>query len=256
MSANVMNQYSKGLFHIISGIKLIMRSPKLMAFSVIPFLIDLLLLYIGFSWGWGEIAGKADLIVAKVFDPGTIWYSVLYYPLWILFTATFVLLLVYSVFLVATVVAAPFNALLAEEALKYLNKLEDRKFKLNRWVQMTTKMMIVALMKAVIFAIVGLVLFVMSFIPGLNLVAAFLACLIIAFDNIDYSLEIYELSLKQRFEFYRQNITEFSGAASFLALTVLIPGLTLLLLPAAVVGSAEMAGRVRGGVVSNEKSNS
>lgn len=256
MNDLMIKKFTFGMMHIIAGLRIILKSPKLMAFAAIPFLIDLLLLFIGFSWGWGEIPGWAESIVTKVVSPESWLYTILYYPLWLVFAATFVLMMVYSVFLVATVVAAPFNSLLAEETLRHLGRIDDQSFSMGRWIRVSTKMMMVALIKAMIFAVIGLVLFVMSFIPGVNLVAAFIACMIIAFDNIDYSLELFEWNLNQRFQFYRTNIIEFSGAAAFIALTVLLPGLTLLLLPAAVVGSAEMAGRLKGGLEDNEGSRS
>ena len=245
MKPNLFKRVGGGFLHVATGLKLILKNRNLAILAVIPFLIDALLLFFGFYFGWEKVSVWSDEVVLKVVSPEDFWYAFLYYPLWAIFALGFIVLLLYGVFLAASVVAAPFNGMLAEATLKQVGVLDREPFSLKRWAKISVKMFITSLVKALIFAVVGVILFIFSFFPGLNLVAAFVACLIISFDNMDYSLEILEFGLKERFQFYITNITEFSGAASFLALTVMLPGLTLLLLPAAVVGSASLAGEIR-----------
>ena len=137
-----------------------------------------------------------------------------------------------------TVVAAPCNSLLAERTLIMAGAVEDRPFELGRWLKVSAKMLFVGLMKSMVFLFFGILIFVCSFIPILNFVSSFAAFLIMAFDSSDYSFEIMEMSLRERFRFFQNHFPEFAGMASFLGLTVFVPGTTLLLLPFSVVGAA------------------
>ena len=78
-----------------------------------------------------------------------------------------------------------------------------------------------------------------------NIAATFSVFLIMSFDCMDYSFEVMGLSLRQRIQFVRQNGVSYFGHGSFLAVTSLIPGLTILLLPYGVLGAAELIARAK-----------
>lgn len=88
--------------------------------------------------------------------------------------------------------------------------------------------------------IVALVLFVSAFLPGVNMIAAFFAFVVLAMDSSDYAFEARTMNFAQRLTYVRSNWPEYFGMASFLALTALIPGLILLVMPFAVIGSAAL----------------
>ena len=117
------------------------------------------------------------------------------------------------------------------------------------WVQITIKQVSVSLLRSILFAGVGIVIFIFSFIPFLNIVGAFIAFLIVAFDCFDYSMEVKLMKLKERLEYFRTHFTTFSGMALMLGLTLLVPGLTLLLLPCAVIGAADTMAQLEKGSV-------
>ena len=76
------------------------------------------------------------------------------------------------------------------------------------------------------------------FVPVLNLLAVSAAMLLLAFDSMDYSFETLGWGLRQRLRYLRREWVQWSGMAAGLALTLLLPGLTLLVIPGAVVGAA------------------
>ena len=67
-----------------------------------------------------------------------------------------------------------------------------------------------------------------------------------ALDSIDYTLEIYEMNLGRRMSIYFGEMGFFLGLGVVLLPSLFIPGLTLILLPIAVVGSAVCFAEAKG----------
>jgi CysZ protein len=145
----------------------------------------------------------------------------------------------YFGFLLSTIIASPFNSILAEKTLAYKNSHLEKPINFSRWLKITLRQLSISLVRALIFAFIGLIIFVFSFVPLLNFLAAFAAFLIVAFDCIDYGMEVKLMGLKSRLAYFRQHFSVFSGMAMMLGLTLMVPGLTLILLPCAVVGAAD-----------------
>ena len=57
MKPSMVKRTGLGLVHIFTGIRLIKSNSKLASLAIIPFVIDVVLLIIGFNWGWGRISG-------------------------------------------------------------------------------------------------------------------------------------------------------------------------------------------------------
>jgi CysZ protein len=93
-------------------------------------------------------------------------------------------------------------------------------------------------LKGAVFAVCGVFLFVLSFIPVINLLAVAAAMFLLAFDCMDYALEARRLKFRQRLRYVFRNKAQWAGMATGLALTLLLPGLTLLVIPGAVTGAA------------------
>lgn len=133
---------------------------------------------------------------------------------------------------------APFYSLLVESVLKQQGKLPQKSFSFPHWLGLTLKMFSVSLVKALIFGLIALFGFFLSFVPGLNLIVPVLAALIFAFDSMDYSFETLGYGLRQRFSYFSRNKDQLLLMSLSMGLTLLLPGLTFLALPGAVVGAA------------------
>src|SRR5690606_30202234 len=135
----------------------------------------------------------------------------LYYPLWLLLSLGAMVLWVYAIFALATVIAAPFYSLLAEKALSSLGvQIPTHDTWMGR-LGFVMRTLWVGLMKGMIFALLGIVIFVGQFIPGINVLFAFGAFLILAFDCFDYSFEALGWSLQRRFSLAGQWLPELAG---------------------------------------------
>ncbi|HEX4924162.1 MAG TPA: EI24 domain-containing protein [Bdellovibrionales bacterium] len=234
-------RFLKGFRAPFSGFRLMISDPSLWRLATIPYIIDLVLFSVGVYYGQKYIPG----IVSAYVKNQTLWQQFLYYPVLALtFIVSFILLFT-CVFFLTNLIAAPFNAVLAERTLIIEKALSEKRFQVGRWIKVSGRMLLVSLMKAAIFVSVGVVLFFFGLVPGLNVAAAFAGLLIMSFDCADYSFESFEMGLRERLRFHRSHLAEFSGFGCALGLTFLIPGLNFLLYPATVVGAAQLVADIR-----------
>lgn len=238
-------QLTIGFAHIWDGIRLLRNNRPLRKWAVIPFLLDFFILVLGFGLGFSAIGGwVAGALHFIGLTGGGFLIGALSFVLSLLFWVAYTIVLIYATFLLASVVAAPFNSLLAERTLIHLGVLQPRPFKLGEWILISLKMLFVAMIKALVFLFLGVIIFICAFIPGLNFASSFGAFLIMAFDSMDYSFEMREFTLRRRIRYFQNHFVEFSGMGLSLGVTLFIPGLTLLFLPASVVGAAIVMNKI------------
>ena len=104
-----------GLGYLLRGVRLLTR-PGLRRFVVVPLLVNVLV-FSGAIWaGVAAFEGFVTWMEARV--PS--WLQWLDWLLWPLFVLTLLVLVFYSFGLVANLIAAPFNALLAEKVELHL----------------------------------------------------------------------------------------------------------------------------------------
>jgi uncharacterized protein involved in cysteine biosynthesis len=144
----------------------------------------------------------------------------------------------YLAFLVQQFIGIFFNSLLADRALAQLGKKADDDRLWKEWAKHTVHMLLTSVTKTLLFLLLGLVFFGFSLLPGLNLLALLGAFALVAFDCIDYSFEALGFGLRRRFAYMLSQWAQWAGMTAALALTLLVPGLTLLVIPGAVVGAA------------------
>lgn len=239
---------------VFRGMRHLSSDPKLRRFAFIPFIVDLLLIIVGLTIGFGQLggfvaAGMSWLGLAEVTGLLAFFTSILSAILWVLMALAFLALIFFAVYLAAGLVAAPFNALLAEKTLMKMGALPNRKFQLGPWLKTTGRLFGVGLVKTFVFLMAGGILAVLAFIPVLNILASFGLFLIMSFDSADYAFESLEMGLRERFAFFSSFRYEFAGCALALGLTLAVPGLNLVLFPAIVVGASDMVARIKSGAL-------
>ena len=168
------------------------------------------------TWALGEVTGW--------------WTSLIYYPLLVMAAILMLVVISFIVYLLYGLLMIPFNTWLAERTLRLSQVTPKGPTRMIR-------MLMVGVLKTMILLVFSISLFFLSLIPVVNVMAALGTLLIISFDMLDYSLEAMNLGLRERFRFVLDRRMLWLGMAVGLALTLPIPGLTLLLAPGAVVGA-------------------
>lgn len=240
---NGLTAFFHGFAAPIYGIRLLLAHSKLRALAIIPLAISVALgsvltvfgLYL-LAMNLGSISSELGSVLGL--DPQG--YAVIFLNLFL--WPISLLLLGAAIYMAVRLVAAPFYSLLAERTLVELGSRHAVAFSLRdapTWILIALRMLMVSLAKALLFTLASVILFVVSFIPILNVLATLGFMHMLAFDISDYAFEAMEWPLSRRWAHVRTHAMTYTGLACGLGIAMLIPGVNLILLPAAVVGASE-----------------
>ena len=238
-----------GFMAPLRGLKLSFTLPGLFKWCVIPFLLTALVFIIGGSLLFPAMAGWIPAFATWMLTTlgmvtGSFFFTFSYWLALLVAWPVAILALLYGLFLITRVVAAPFYSLLAERSLMAMGVLNDEPFNFSAWLAHSTRMLVVALLKAIVLGLLAFVLFVLSFIPAVGVISAFGFLLIAAFDIVDFSLEALRMGFRARFAYLGRQFFAISGFAAALGLVFLVPGLNFVLFPAAIVGAGDVVRRL------------
>lgn len=214
--------------YLFKGLNLL-TSTSLRSFILIPVLINLVLYGVALTLGYYYIS---DLI--NQFIPS--WLNWLSWVLWPLFFISFFIAGFFTFTVLANLLASPFYGKLSAKTLSLVaTKLVDGKEQaLPQVVSAEVKRAIYLLTRAIPLVII-------SFIPGVNVLAPFLWALFgawgMALEYCAYPLENAGLLFtdqQQLLKSVRFGALSFGGAA---VLGLTIPVLNILIAPAAVIGA-------------------
>ena len=250
-----MQDFLKGFGYLLEGIRLI-RLPGLRRFVLTPLLVSSLLFaglmfaaLTGFEWLLDYLLG---------FLPG--WLQWLQYLLWPLFAVSALLVLVYGFTLLANLIGAPFNGLLAEAVERQLTgqSLEQT----GNWRALMADILPSLwseLQKLGYFALRGLPLLVLFLIPGINILAPVLwtifSAWMLALEYADYPLGNHGVKFRDQRPRLRHRRFLMLGFGLTVLGLMLIPIVNFVAMPAAVAGATALSVReLRGMDTGNEQS--
>lgn len=190
-------------------------------------------------FGWGHMSVWLALLAPL---PSGFFMTLLNGIVMIFGYTLFVMLLVLLVFVISKVIVVPFNSYIAEKVLKHYEVIKEQPLHLNIWIRRTLRMMLVTIVQMLFFTILGVLLFVLSFIPVVNILVIYVGFIIVAFDCADYAMEMAELGFKDRIALFKRRWPEFCGFAAVMGLTFLVPFLNFFLLPISVAGASWLLG--------------
>jgi uncharacterized protein involved in cysteine biosynthesis len=229
-----MADFGRGLTFWLHGWTYLFGHRRLLAVAMLPMLISFFFCFLVIWLTWTHVGLWVQQLIGLILGQATgWWYDLLYYPLAVGGGILVFLATIYVAFVVHNLVAIPFYSLLADRTLVQLGKKRGD----SSW-RSSLRLLRVGVLKSILLLAMGVVLFVFSFVPFLNLLAVTGALMILAFDCMDYAFDGVGFSLRQRLGYLLREWAQWLGMAAGLALTLLVPGLTLLIVPGAVVGSA------------------
>jgi CysZ protein len=234
--------FTLGFLSFFQGFLILAKNSKLWKYAIVPLIA-----------AFSVFVFLLVKLAPQVFSKGMVEAEVLL-PSWMFFAdAILIRLLLWIIlffaaatlsFIAMRVLAGPINGILAEHTLSILSALKHKPMSKREWLLNFGKMLVVGLFTASVFTLASIVLFPLSFIPGLNLLAAFMLMLIATFEVSDYSFEAQRMGFRARFRYFFENLRYFFGFATAMSLVFFIPGFSLILFPVAVVGAAQLMAHV------------
>lgn len=231
------NNPLSGAGYLLQGLKLLLK-PGLRRFVMMPLFINILTFTV---LAWIGIAKFENLLDWML--PQDSWLNYFRYILWPIFAIAAVLVTFYSFTIVANLLAAPFNGLLAEKVEHLLTgnppSQPTQGITQSIWPALRSE-----LIKLRYFLLRALPLLVLFLIPGLNLIAPILWTLFgiwyLALEYADYPMANNGLEFKDQHNNLKQICLTALGFGVGLTLLMMIPILNFAAMPAAVSGATAM----------------
>ncbi len=226
-----------GAGYLIRGLSLITK-PGIRPFVLIPLLVNILvfslLIWVGID--------QFELLMDRFLPGDESWLSWLRWLLWPLFAIAIVLIVFYTFTVIANLIAAPFNGLLAEKVERYLGgELPQQPGGMKQLMKDMVPALLSELRKMGYFLLRAIPLLLLFVIPVVNLAAPFLwlafSAWFLALEYGDYPMANHGLTFKaqhQRLKQARFTALVFGGS---LTLLMMVPLLNFLAMPAAVAGA-------------------
>ncbi len=227
--------------YLIRGFKLI-NQPGIRRFAILPILVATIVFGLLIWMGYGYFGGLLEWMLPS----GDSWWATLIRGiLWPLFFIAVVLLLYFSFTVLANLIAAPFNGLLAEKVETLLTgQAPEDAGGVKDLVADILPAMVNEIRKLGYYLIWALPLLILFLIPMVNLIAPILWALFVAwmhvFEYVEYPMENHRIRFKQvRHTIKTKRFLGLSFGASVM-MALLIPVVNLLVMPAAVAGATAM----------------
>lgn len=227
---------ANGFAYLAKGLKLAL-SPGLRRFVIVPVLINIIVFSTLIWFGFDQFEQLMQWLL-----PEDSWYSFIRWLLWPLFAIAVLLIVFYTFTVIANLIAAPFNALLAERCEQ---KLTGQAIQSEGSAMDALKTVVPAILgelrKMLYFIVRALPLLLLFVIPILNIAAPVIWFLFgawfIALEYADYPMGNHSLEFRQQLDRLRKKRV---GAFSFgtaVTLMMMVPVLNFLAMPAAVCGA-------------------
>jgi len=226
-----------GPHYLNAGFKMIMR-PGLRMFVLLPLSINIVVFFGLIYFAVQRFNGW----VAQLMPNLPRWLSFLDYILWPLFVVLVLLIIFFTFTTIANLIAAPFNSFLAEK-VEVIARGEDHfpPFSWGELLAMVPRTMAREMRKLGYFLPRALGLLILSFIPGLNIIAAPLWVLfniwMMAVQYIDYPADNNKVSWPVMMEWLRSRRLLSLGFGGITYLALMVPFFNLIAMPAAIAGA-------------------
>ena len=236
-----MGDFIQGSRYLLSGFKLINQS-GVRRFAYIPILINTLL-FAGAIWlGINQFDYWMTQLTPTWLPE---WLSnALMWILWPLFAVLIVLIVFFTFSILANIVAAPFNGLLAEAVEKRLSNQAPPEQTFWQLIADTPRMIFNELRKLAYLLKWMIPLFILSWVPGLNLIAPllwlFFSSWTLALDYHDYPMGNHLMGFKQQRELLRTKRSLALGFGMTTLGATMIPVINFLIIPVAVAGATAL----------------
>ena len=231
-------QSLSGFQYLIAGLGIITK-PGLRRFVIIPILINLLF-FLGFFFTLRHFVSEFNHWFDSYLPA---WLQWLNYLIWILFFATFVLVFIYAFVVLANLIAAPFNNLLAEKVEQYLTGTLPPQKSLMENVGDIPRVIGRQLAIMAYYIPRALVILILFFIPIINVFTAIIWFIFNAWfmtmQFIDFPTDNHKIPLQEVRQWLSARKWTALSLGTCILVAMMIPGVNLVIMPAAVAAATK-----------------
>lgn len=236
-----MQDIIKGARYLLSGFSLI-HQKGIRRFAYIPMAINTLLFSFAIWLGISKFDQWIESLMPSWLPEWLL--SWLMWIIWPIFSGLLLLIIFFSFSIIANILAAPFNGVLAEAVEK---KLSGESLASLSWqdVLKDAPLMIAGEFRKILYFLLWMIpLFILSWIPVINFIAPALWVLfsawMLSLDYHDYPMANHQIKFSQQRQILRKNRGLALGFGLATLGATMIPFVNFLVIPAAVAGATAL----------------
>lgn len=226
-----------GVNYLLRGFSLL-KAPEIRLYVIVPLIFNILIYALFMAWSLNKIGTWIDQLLGYIPE----WLSFISWLLWPLFVLILLIMLIYTFTFVANLIASPFNGFLAEkvERLKGTKPPADN-FTLRTMLMLVPHSLYREVAKLLLYLPWMIGIGILTLIPLLQVAAPvlwfILGAWVMAIQYVDYPMDNHGINLKiMKQKLGEKRLTAMGFGTAVMAGT-LIPGLNLLIMPAAICGA-------------------
>lgn len=228
-----------GASYFFRGLGLIWQ-PGIRRFVIIPLLINTVVFAGLIAYAWTQLQ-QLQLQVTTWLPDWLDWLSWLLVPL---FVVVVLVALVYGFSVVANLIAAPFNGLLAEAVEQRMTKEQSPPLAFKRILKDLVDSLYSEVCKLLYYIARALPLLLLFLIPGLNLAAPWLWLLfsawMMALEYADYPMGNHGVMFSEQRKVWKNHRGLGLGFGATVLLAFMVPFLNFIVVPTAVAGATAL----------------
>jgi len=230
-----------GATYLVKGFGLI-HQPGIRRFAYIPILINTLLFSLAIYIGFTQFNGWLHNIIPAWFPNWLLdWFM---WIIWPLFLSALLIIVFFTFSIIANLLAAPFNGLLAEAVESKLSDEKPVEFSWQEIIKDAPAMFWGEIRKIGYLLLWMLPLFILFWVPVINIIVPilwfFFSSWILALDYHDYPMGNHQIKFPQQRAILRQNRFLALGFGAATLGATMIPFINFLVIPAAVAGATAL----------------
>lgn len=237
----MLNDFLSGARYLIKGTRLLAR-PELRRFIVIPILINITVFTAAIWLGTIYFETMLDRLMP---ESSQWWFESVRTIVWILFGVIILLITFFTFTVIANIIGAPFNGLLAEIVEEQLaGKRPGENEGVRQFISTIIPSIANELKKLFYFTVSGVAIFLIFLIPGLNIISP-LAWIIftswmLALEYIAYPMENHNIYFSRARKELKGKKSITLGFGLTVMLATAIPLINFFVMPSAVAGATAM----------------
>ncbi len=235
-----LHQPLSGFGYLLAGFKLLLR-PALWPYLLLPLLINMLVFGLLLWLAADQFGAVVDMLLPTLPE----WLAWLAWLLWLIFMLVAAIIIFFTFSIIANLIAAPFNGLLAEAVERLLTGTPPPPAgSLWQALRETPRALADELRKLAYYLLWAVPLGLLFLLPLINLAAPLLWMLfsawMLALQYLDYPLGNHGLRFAAQRQRLRGQPLLGLGFGGAVLLATLIPLLNLIIMPAAVAGATRL----------------